>query len=340
MEEEKDSKDEIYLEEIIKKTKTGITFPKNLREELFKDDQDVFFRMIVPKEKNKIILEILTEEEAKDFSEKLKTKKPKQEKDVKERKISKKTETSALSPNWGEYFVYDFEAKEKIKPILESAFYKFTETPMNLEDAMGRVKYALISFLSSTKTENAKLYFSVTKFLIDIIEKFNQPNILDWIFEKIIPNIDSKFLYELALLELVDISLKLKRYEKAEIYIFYVLKNIDEYPKSELYNIMNSFKQLVKKVKYVERSQKIDVLLKEKLLEYGESLGDKFGIQDIDAQIQIVEMLEDLEFIELAYNLAKKIQLNLAPESAQIDQVRELVRRLHTTPITEQKDVI
>ena len=205
---------------------------------------------------------------------------------------------------------------------------------------MGRVKYALISFLSSTKTENAKLYFSVTKFLIDIIEKFNQPNILDWIFEKIIPNIDSKFLYELTLLELVDISLKLKRYEKAEIYIFYVLKNIDEYPKSELYNIMNSFKQLVKKVKYVERSQKIDVLLKEKLLEYGESLGDKFGIQDIDAQIQIVEMLEDLEFIELAYNLAKKIQLNLAPESAQIDQVRELVRRLHTTPITEQKDVI
>jgi hypothetical protein len=340
MEEEKDSKDEIYLEEIIKKTKTGITFPKNLREELFEDDSDVFFRMIVPKEKNKIILEILSEEEAKHLSEKLKTKKPKLEKDSKERKVNKKKETTALSPNWGEYFVYDFEAKEKIKPILESAFYKFTETPINLEDAMGRVKYALISFLSSTKTENAKLYFSVTKFLIDIIEKFNQPNILDWIFEKIIPNIDSKFLYELALLELVDISLKLKRYEKAEIYIFYVLKNIDEYPKSELYNIMNSFKQLVKKVKYVERSQKIDVLLKEKLLEYGESLGDKFGIQDIDAQIQIIEMLEDLEFIELAYNLAKKIQLNLAPESAQIDQVRELVRRLHTTPITEQKDVI
>ena len=340
MEEEKDSTEEIYLEEIVKKTKTGITFPKNLREHLFEEDQDVFFRMIVPKEKDKIILEILSEEEAKNFSEKLKTKKSKTEKVAQERKVSKKTERTALSPNWGEYFVYDFESKEKIKPILESAFYKFTETPMNLEDAMGRVKYALISFLSSTKTENAKLYFSVIKFLIDIIEKFDQPNILDWIFEKIIPNIDSKFLYELALLELVDISLKLKRYEKAEIYIFYVLKNIDEYPKSELYNIMNSFKQLVKKVKYVERSQKIDVLLKEKLLEYGEHLGDKFGIQDIDAQIQIVEMLEDLNFIELAYNLAKKIQVSLAPESAQIAQVRELVRRLHITPITEQKDTI
>ncbi|TFG24202.1 MAG: hypothetical protein EU532_12800, partial [Promethearchaeota archaeon] len=77
-------------------------------------------------EKNKIILEIVSEEEAKNFSEKLKTKKPKQEKDAQERKISKKTEKTALSPNWGEYFVYDFDAKEKIKPILESAFYKFT----------------------------------------------------------------------------------------------------------------------------------------------------------------------------------------------------------------------
>jgi len=340
MENEKDSNEDIFFEEIVKKTKTGITFPKNLREELFEDDQDTFFRMIVPKTKNKIILEILSEEKAKEFSEKLKVKKTKIEKDAQEKKVTKKTELTALSPNWGEYFVYDFEAKEKIKPILESAFYKFTETPMNLEDAMGRVKYALISFLSSTKTENAKLYFSVIKFLLDVIEKFDQPNILDWVFEKIIPNIDSKFLYELALLELVGISLKLKRYEKAEIYIFYVLKNIDEYPKSELYNIMNSFNQLVKKVKYNERSQKIDVLLKEKLLEYGENLGDKFGIQDIDAQIQIVEMLEDLNFIELAYNLAKKIQLNLAPESAQIAQVRELVKRLHTTPITEQKDII
>lgn len=335
MEEEKNSKDEIFFEEIIKKTKTGITFPKILREELFEDDKDVFFRMIVPMEKNKIILEILSEEEAKDFSEKLKTKKSRPEKDVQERKVSKKTEKTALSPNWGEYFVYDFESKEKIKPILESAFYKFTETPMNLEDAMGRVKYALVSFLSSIKTENSKLYFSTVKFLIDIVEKFDQPNILDWIFEKIIPNIESKFLYELALLELVEISLRIKRYEKAEVYIFYVLKNIDEYPASERYNIMNSFKQLVKKVKHVERSQKIEVLLKEKLLEYGES-----AIDDIDYKLQIIEMLEDLNYIEMAYNMAKKLQLTLPPESMKIEEVRKLVRRLHTAPITEQKDLI
>jgi hypothetical protein len=220
---------------------------------------------------------------------------------------------------------------EKIKPILESAFYKFTEKPINLEDAMGRVKYTLVSFLSSTKTENAKLYFSVIKFLIDIIEKFNLPNLIDWIFEKIVPNIDSKFLYEQALLELIEISLKTKRYEKAELFIFYILKNIDEYPKSELYNIFNSFKELVKRVRFVERTKKIDTLLKEKLLEYGA------GVQGVDYKIQIVEFLEDLNYIEFAYKLAKEIQKGLPSDSIKVQEIRKIIKRLYTTPITENK---
>ncbi|MFX1366846.1 MAG: hypothetical protein ACFE9Y_18140 [Promethearchaeota archaeon] len=334
MEEDQNSNDELFFEDIVKKTKTGITFPKELRDLLFEEDVDTFFKLMVPKEKDKIILEFLSDEQVKELSEKLKTKKTKTTTDsstsgTKKSKTSKKT--SGLSPAWGEYFVYDFEAKDKITPILESAFYKFAETPLNLEDAMGRVKYALVSFLSSTKTENAKLYFAVEKFLIDIIDKFDQPNLLDWIFEKIIPNIESKFLYELALLELVEASLKFKRWEKAEIYIFYVLKNIDSYAKTEMYNIMNSFKQLVKKVKYVERSDKIDILLKEKLMEYGKDV-------DTDYQIQIVEFLEDLQYIELAYKLAKEIQVSLPPESMKIEEIRKIVRRLHTAPI-ESKPV-
>ncbi len=321
-----------FFEEIIRKTKTGITFPKVLRDEFFEEDTELFFRLIVPKEKDRIILEFLSEEEANEISEKLKIKKlVNAPKTSEKEKLAAIKKTAGPSPAWGEYFVYDFEAKDKIIPILESAFYKFAETPLNLEDAMGRVKYALVSFLSSTKTENAKLYFAVEKFLLDIIDKFNQPNLLDWIFEKIIPNVESKFLYEQALLELVEASLKFKRWEKAELYIFYVLKNIDSYSKSEMYNIMNSFKQLVKKVKYAERSDKIDILLKEKLLEYGE------GVEDVDYKIQIVEFLEDLQYIELAYDLAKKVQLNLPPESMKIEEIRKIVRRLHTTPISENK---
>ncbi len=332
MSEEKKSKEEFFFEDIVKKAKTGITFPKRLRDELFEENQEVFFKMIVPQEKDKIILEIISKGQAKLLSEKLKTQKPKIISPQQPKISSTQRKSASLSPNWGEYFIYDFEAKDKIKPILESAFYKFAEKPPNLEDAMGRVKYCLISFLTSIKTENAKIYYSVLKFLLDIIERFNQPNLIDWIFEKIIPQIESKFLYELAVLDLVEVCLKFKRWEKAEIYIFYVLKNIDDYPKSEMYNIINSFKQLVKKVKWVERTKKIDRLLKEKLLEYGE------GAKDVDYQIQIVEFLEDLNYIELAYKLAKDIQTSLPPESVRIGEIRKIVRRLHTTPITEQKD--
>ena len=330
MAQDKRSEEEVFFEDIIKKTKTGITFPKELRDTLFNEEKETFFKIIVPKEKDKIILTLLTEEEAKNQIVKTKGSKPKTTTEItpqiKGKKISKKN-----APNWGEYFIYDFKNREKVQPILESAFYKFAETPINMEDAMGRVKYALVSFMSGTKTENAKLYFSIIKLLIDIIERFNQPNLIDWIFEKIVPNIESKFLYEQAVLELLEVSLKIKRYEKAELFIFYVLKNIDDYPRSELYNIFNSFKQLVKKVRYIDRTDKIDLLLKEKLMEYGE------GIEDTDYKIQIVEFLEDLNYIELAYSLAKAIQNSLPADSVKVSEIRKIVKRLYTAPISEDK---
>jgi len=325
------SEEDLFFEEIVKKTKTGITFPKELRDVMFNEDVEVYFKLKVPKDKSKIILEFISEPDAKKYT-KISPSTTKKESKSKDKSKEEDEKTRAeLAPNWAEYFVYDFKSQDKVKPILESAFYKFAETPINLEDAMGRVKYALVSFLSSTKTENAKLYFSVIKFLIDVIEKFNLSNLIEWIFEKIVPNIDSKFLYEQALLELIEVSLKTKRYEKAEVFIFYVLKNIDDYPKSELYNIFNSFKELVKKVKYVERTEKIDTLLKEKLLEYGA------GVTDPDYKIQIVEFLEDLNYIEFAYKLAKEIQKGLPANSIKIQEIRKIIKRLYTTPITENK---
>jgi hypothetical protein len=329
-EENLEDKEGLIYEAVVKKTKTGITFPKEMRALLFDSNEDIYFQLRVPKNRKYILLNIISEEEAnqlsgQQFSLKEKKEVPEAHKDDVKKSLSDK------HPNWAAYFVYDFKNKDKVQPILESAFYKFGEVPLNLEDAMGRVKYALVSFLTSIKTENAKLYYAVEKFLIDVIEQFDHPNLLDWIFEKIIPRIESKFLYELALLDLVEVSIKVARWEKAELYIFYVLKNIDDYPKSEMYNIMNSFKQLVKKVKYVERSNKIDLLLKEKLMEYGEC------VEDADYKIQIVEFLEDLNYIELAYSLAKKIQLSLPQDSLRLDDIRKIVKRLHSAPITENK---
>lgn len=325
------SEEDLFFEEIVKKTKTGITFPKELRDVMFNEDVEVYFKLKVPKDKSKIILEFISEPDAKKYTKTSPSTTKKESKSKDKSKEEDEKTRAELAPNWAEYFVYDFKSQDKVKPILESAFYKFAETPINLEDAMGRVKYALVSFLSSTKTENAKLYFSVIKFLIDVIEKFNLSNLIEWIFEKIVPNIDSKFLYEQALLELIEVSLKTKRYEKAEVFIFYVLKNIDDYPKSELYNIFNSFKELVKKVKYVERTEKIDTLLKEKLLEYGA------GVIDPDYKIQIVEFLEDLNYIEFAYKLAKEIQKGLPADSIKVQEIRKIIKRLYTTPITENK---
>jgi bifunctional DNA-binding transcriptional regulator/antitoxin component of YhaV-PrlF toxin-antitoxin module len=330
MAEDKKQDNDVFFQDVVKKTKTGITFPKELREALFDDNEEVFFKIIVPNEKNKIILEFISETEAKNLNESSISSKSKALKKDSE-KSKENTTSDKIGPNWSEYFIYDFKNREKVQPILESAFYKFAETPADLDDAMGRIKYALVSFLTATKTDNAKLYFSIIKLLIDVIERFNQPNLIDWIFEKIVPNMESKFLYELALLELLEISLKTRRFEKAELFIFYVLRNIDDYPQSELYNIFNSFKQLVKKVRHIERTDKIDLLLKEKLMEYGE------GITDNDYKIQVVEFLEDLNYIELAYRLAKAIQNGLPPDSVKVEEIRKIVKRLYTAPITEDK---
>ncbi len=338
---EEPTEEEAFFEEIVKKTKTGVTFPKELRDLLFEDEeQEVFFKLIVPKEQDRIVLKFVSAEEAKKISWEIKSKKKAEEIEGDESKKKKKKKSKKAGkpvPMWTEYFVYDFENQEKVKTILESAFYKFAETPIDMDDAMGRIKYALVSFMSSTKTENAKLYYAVERFMLDIVRKFDQPNLLDWIFEKIVQNMDSKFLYELALLDLIELSLIFKRGEKAELYIFHVLKNIDSYEKTERYNIYNSFKQLVKKITNIERehsierTKKIDLLLKEKLMEYGH------GVQDNDYKIQIVELLEDLNYIELAYDLAKEIQMSLPQDSLKLEEVRKLVRRLRSAPITEDK---
>jgi hypothetical protein len=196
-----------------------------------------------------------------------------------------------------------------------------------LEDAMGRIKYGLVSYLGSNNVENSKIYFSIVNFLCDVIEQFNQPNLIEWINDKIINNIKSKFLYEQALLSLVAISIQMKRFEKGIDFSKKILENIDTYPKSELYNIMNSFENLVKVVSKDRSDLKIIEIVKEKLMEYLE------GIEDIDYKIQIVEMLEELRFIEEAYNIANNILMNLPPESSRIEFIREIVKRLHVKPI-------
>ncbi|MEJ2248772.1 MAG: hypothetical protein P8Y70_05580 [Candidatus Lokiarchaeota archaeon] len=327
-EENKKESENPFFEDIVKKTKTGLTIPKELRELLFEnDDSDVYFHLTVPMEKDKIILRILSENEVEEIKSKTKESGNSKQKSEKRSTKNVKSDQETFGPKWGEYFVYDFEAKDKVKSILESAFDKFSQNPINFDDAMGRVKYALILYLSSTKTENAKLYFSVLKFLIDIIEYFKLPNLIDWLYEKIVPNIESQFLYELALLELIEIAVKANKLEKAKEFTQDILKNIDSYPKSELYNIMNSLNQLVRRVSSLNNPKLISDEIKKSLISY------ENDFENIDYKIQIIEMLEDLRYIEDAFHLAKDIQVTLPPESIKLREIRNLVKRLEEKPI-------
>jgi len=52
MERENNSNEEFFFEEVVKKTKTGVTFPKSLRDSLFEEGKEYYFKLKVPKEKN------------------------------------------------------------------------------------------------------------------------------------------------------------------------------------------------------------------------------------------------------------------------------------------------
>ena len=113
MAEEKKLENDFFFQEVIKKTKTGITFPKELREALFDEDSDVYFKLVVPNEKKKIILEIISDTEAKELSEEISKSKPKVEKKTLVKKKAKGV-SEKIAPNWSEYFVYDFKNREKV----------------------------------------------------------------------------------------------------------------------------------------------------------------------------------------------------------------------------------
>ncbi len=325
---EKNNKEDLYFEEVIKKTKTGITIPKALRDDLFEEEKDYYFRLKVPLEKNKIILEIITEEQADKVSEKIKVQKAAGKKSPKKGKKGEKTPKEQVI-NWGDIFLYDFEAKEKVKPILESAFEKFAQKPINFDDAMGRIKYALVSYLKSSKSENSKLYYAIIRFLIRVIEMFDQPNLIGWVSDKVAPHIESKFLYELALLDLIEICLKMKKMEQTEIFVKQVLADIREYPISEIYNIMSSLNQLVKRLKKNKKleTQAIFTIVRDDLIEF------EGKVTGTDYKIQLIELLEDLGFIEKAYNITDILLKDLPSESMRIDDVRAIKKRLASKPI-------
>ena len=83
--------------------------------------------------------------------------------------------------------------------IYESSFYKLAEDVPDTEEAINRIRYALINYTIGKSTNDGRLFNSVINFIADVVEKFKTPELermLEFAADKITPNIKSKFLRE------------------------------------------------------------------------------------------------------------------------------------------------
>ncbi|MHA1728060.1 MAG: hypothetical protein ACTSWY_04950 [Promethearchaeota archaeon] len=308
----------------ITRSKTGFTLPKEIRDNIIPYKQDC---ALVVKD-NKLIFYMINPED----KQKLKlVKESRKLRNLKNKKKGRQKNSipEGPQPEWGSYFLFEFENNNKIQEVLTTAFEKFATEPPNLEEGMNIVKYSLVSFLT-TRMNNARLRQAIIFFLCDVIEKFGQPNLIDFINEKIVGEIKSKFLYQLSLNQLAFTAFKVKRYEKAQEFIELCIKDIKKYNQSEMYAIMDSFKNCV-----VKLTKDIDFLIpQEYLLPIRNSLREYLDIMDdSDYKLQIVDLLARMQFIDEANNIAEDILKKLPEESPSRDEVKDLIKRLATKSV-------
>lgn len=177
---------------------------------------------------------------------------------------------------------------------------------------------------------DARLRQTILFFLCDIIEKFDLPNLIDFIKEKIVNEIKSRYLYQLGLNQLAYTSFKMKRYEKAQEFILASMKDIEKYTESETYAIMDSFKNLV-----VKLTRNVGFLIpQDQLLPIRDSLKEYLvKMEDKDYKIQIVDLLDRMGFTDESYNIAEEILNSLPEESTSREEIKEIIKNLSTKSI-------
>lgn len=301
----------------IKMNKTGFTLPKAFRENLH-PDQDFF----LVQKGYELHFYMINEEDIPNL-DLVKKKKQKSGKGKRKGKSAKKPE--GPQPEWGKYFLFEFEENNKVQEILDSAFKKFAFIPPNIQEGMDIIKYILVSFIKSSRMNDARLRQTVLFFLCDIVEKFDLPNLVDFIKEKIVNEIKSRYLYQLALNQLAYTSFKTKRYEKAQEFILASMKDIEKYTESETYAIMDSFKNLV-----VKLTRNVGFLIpQDQLLPIRDSLKEYLvKMEDKDYKIQIVDLLDRMGFTDEAYNIAEEILNSLPEESTSREEIKEIMKDL------------
>ncbi len=355
--------------EVVKiKKNGGITIPKLVRQSFPEDASFAFWR-----EGTRLFLHYVTEEEVPQLNipEKVSKKKPKKQEfnedgTPKKRRRSKKS--SGPQPDLTKYFPFPFENQDKVAQIFETTFYKLAQDIPNIEEAISRMRYALINYTTGRNTNDGKLFNSVVNFIADAIGKMPNPEFIELILfiqEKITPNIKSTFLKEQSMILLFSSIIQLIKFsendlslnpvkaekvtpilarlkEEASAVLSEILSGIQVY--TEYYAIMQGFKLLINNL--TRGNLEIEISLKQAI---GVEM-ERFNIgyeesPDPDAEdpatlpliyvkvpvenaLALIDLFVDLHLIEDAHRIAKELLAELDVETIGIEHVRAKISEL------------
>ncbi len=306
--------DECWL---LKRNKTGFTLPKELRDKLHPQQN---YALVL--EGHELAFYMINEEDI----PKLRLVRKKAEPKLKGKRGKRgKKKKEGPEPDFPRYFHFELEDQGQIQDALESAFYKFAANPPAVGEAMNIVIYVLTSFIKNHRMNDSRLRQTVIFFLCHIVEQFKQPQLIDFCQREIIDEIKSAYLYQICLNQLAYTSFIMDKPEKADEFITLCVEVINRYDVGEMYAIMDSFKHLIHTLTPIQGKN----IEKEKLGHVKESLiayVDK--LEDFDYQVQYIEMLERMNFIEEAYNTAQLFLDKLDEESTLRDSFKEIMRRI------------
>ena len=313
---------------VIGLSKAGsLTVPKEVRDAL-KLDPGKKFKFTWDRA-NKLLFEIVPDNEIIEIEQQIEAEK---EKKAKKTEAKKPKKGKAIGPEFefGKYLGYEFDGSAKLQPILEKSFDQFRLEPPNIEEGLKYVKFAIISLTGENNIVNSKLRFTLVNFLCDVVEKFNQPFLLDYTAQNVLKDIKSKFLFEQSLVQIAVTSFR-KRPEKVPALIQMILKNIDDYPAVEIYNVINSFELLSKRMSEAKFAPEITKCLRDKIM-------DKIPLMsDRDYKMQAIRQLSRLRYFEDAIKVCKDIIAGVTENESGIGEVQELLKEVEDAARPEER---
>ncbi len=313
---------------VIGLSKAGsLTVPKDVRDVL-KLDPGKKFKFTWDRA-NKLLFEIVPDNEIIEIEQRIEAEKEKKAKKT-ETKKTKKAKVAGPELEFGKYLGYEFDGSAKLQPILEKSFEEFRKEPPNIEEGLKYVKYAIISLTGENNIINSKLRFTLVNFTCDVVEKFNQPFLLDYIEQNIIKDIKSKFLFEQSLVQIAVTSSR-KRPEKVPTLVQMILKKIDEYPPVEIYNVINSFELLSKRMTEAKFSPEITKTVREKIMEKVPLMTDR------DYKMQAIRQLARLRYFEDAIKICKDILAAAGENESGLSEVQDLLKEVEDAARPEER---